>query len=159
MEITNIQKYTHTSPRKMRLVVDMIKKMHPVAAMTTLHFTSKSAAGDLKKIISTAVGNAKQGGLNVNGLYFKSIEVNEGPTMKRFRPGSKGRALPYQRRMSHVKIVLSDEVKQSSVLSGRLSDKSQSVISLSETEEQKTEKPKSENRKLKTDNRKNKEKS
>lgn len=112
MDIISTQKYIHTSPRKMRLVVDMIKKMRPATSLNTLRFTSKAAAKDLQDVINTAIANAKQGGLDLEKVYFKKIEVNEGPVMKRFKPASKGRALPFKRRMSHVKIVLSDEAKE-----------------------------------------------
>ena len=108
MEIQAIQKYIHTAPRKLRLVADMIRKLSPEKALETLRFTNKSAAGDLIKAIKTVVANAKTKGMeNIN---FKSVEVNEGSRMKRFRAGAKGRARPYKRRMSHIKIVLTDDL-------------------------------------------------
>lgn len=106
MEITTIQKYIHTSPRKLRLVADMVRKMEPAKALDILKFTPKMAAKDLSKAVKTVIANAKQSGLEENKLVFKSIEINEGPRMKRVRAGSKGRAKPYQRKMSHIKIVL-----------------------------------------------------
>lgn len=90
----------------------MVRTMKPTVSLNTLRFTSKAAAKGLQEAINTAMANAGQSGLNLDQVYFKSIEVNEGPVMKRFRPGSKGRALPYKKRMSHVKIVLSDEQVQ-----------------------------------------------
>ncbi len=108
MEVQTIQKYIHTAPRKLRLVADMIRKLSPEKALETLRFTNKSAAGDLIKAIKTVVANAKTKGMeNIN---FKAVEVNEGSRMKRFRAGAKGRARPYKRRMSHIKIVVSDEL-------------------------------------------------
>ncbi|MDO8619366.1 MAG: 50S ribosomal protein L22 [Candidatus Daviesbacteria bacterium] len=110
MEIITIQKFIHTSPRKVRLVADMVRKMEPLKALEVLHFTQKYAARDLSKAIESALASAKQKGLTDGEYRFKSLEINEGPVLKRYRPGSKGRALPFKRRMSHIKIVLSDEI-------------------------------------------------
>lgn len=108
MEITAIQKNITHSPRKVRLVTDMIRKMKPDQALLTLKFVNRAAALPLAKAIETALANAGDAA-NLN-LSFKKIEINEGYKLKRFRPGSKGRALPYKRRMSQIKIVLTDEV-------------------------------------------------
>jgi large subunit ribosomal protein L22 len=110
METTSIQKFIHTSPRKLRLVADMVRKQEPSRAILTLRFAQKAAAKELSAAINTALANAGQKGLNMEGINFKTIEVNEGPRMKRFRAGARGRAKMYKRRMSHIKIVLSDEI-------------------------------------------------
>lgn len=107
MEAQTIQKYVHTSPRKFRLVADLVRKMTPDKALETLRFTNKAASLDLIKAIKTVMANAKTKGMeNIN---FKVVEINEGSRMKRFRAGAKGRARPYKRRMSHIKIVVSDQ--------------------------------------------------
>ncbi|QQG43648.1 MAG: 50S ribosomal protein L22 [Candidatus Daviesbacteria bacterium] len=111
METIHIQKYIHRSPRKLRLVVDMVRKAKPNKAIEILNFTQNYGAKDLVAAIQTALANASQKGLVDEVIYFKSIEVNGAPVMKRFRAGTKGRAKPYARRMSHIKIVLSDEKK------------------------------------------------
>ena len=110
MDIINQQKYIHTTPRKLRLVADMIRKMEPDQAIETLRFSAKVAAKDLSKAIKTALANAKVKG--VENPVFKTIEVNEGSVMKRFRAGTRGRAKPYQKRMSHIKIVLSERKEE-----------------------------------------------
>ena len=108
MEIVSIQKYIHSSPRKLRLVADMVKKMEPGKAVEVLAYTPKMAALDLSSAIKTAMANAKQKSLaNIN---FKSIEINEGPRLKRMRSAARGRGRPYKKRMSHIKIVLSDQL-------------------------------------------------
>lgn len=107
MEAATIQKYMHTSPRKLRLVASLVRKMEPVKALETLRFTNKDAAGDLIKAIKTVVANAKTKGMEK--ISFKTIEVNEGPKMRRFRAGARGRARPYKRKMSHIKIVITDK--------------------------------------------------
>lgn len=112
MEVTTIQKFVHRSPRKLRLVADSIRAIHPVKAVELLRFTSKYAASDLAKAVSTVLGNAKQVGLDLENLRFVRIEINEGPRMKRFRAGARGRVKPYKRRLSHIRIVLTDEVEK-----------------------------------------------
>lgn len=111
MEILSIQKNIHNSPRKLRLVVDMVRNMKPAVAVSQLQFTNKAAALSLSKAIKTVLGNAKQQNLDASQMIFKSIEVNEGIKMKRFRAGTKGRAKPYKKRLSQIKIVLTDEIK------------------------------------------------
>lgn len=108
MEYLTIQKNVGHSPRKLRLVADMIRKMSPQEALLKLQFTNRAAAIDLAKAIKTALANGGQ----AEGLVFKSIEVNEGLRMRRYRVGTagRGRGRPYKRRTSHIKVVLTDEV-------------------------------------------------
>lgn len=108
MEIMTIQKFIHTSPRKLRLVADMVREMTPYRAVDVLKVTPKAAAKDLIKAIETVLANTKQKGLDVEKVVFKKIEINEGPKMKRYRAGTRGRTKPFKRRMAHIKIVLSD---------------------------------------------------
>lgn len=112
MEVQTIQKYMHTSPRKLRLVADMVRKMNPNQALGVLRLTPKAAAKDLEKALQTVLANAKQQGLDAEKVNFKTIEVNESMKMRRFRAGTKGRVRPFKRRMSHIKIVLSDEIRK-----------------------------------------------
>ncbi len=109
MQIMTIQKNISTTPRKLRLVADMVRKMKPSVALQTLEFTPKAAAVPLAKAIKTALGNARQQGLEDENMVFSKLEVNEGLKYRRFHAGSKGRANPYKKRTSHIKIVLSDE--------------------------------------------------
>lgn len=90
----------------------MIKNMKPAGAVQILQFTNKSAAIPLSKAIKTVLGNAKSQNLDADSMIFKSIEVNEGTKMKRFRAGTKGRAKPYKKRLTHLKIVLTDGVEE-----------------------------------------------
>ena len=111
MEASSIQKFMGITPRKLRLLADMVRKMSPNTAIDVLAITRKDAAGHLSKAINTAVSNAKQKGLDLQKIVFSKIEVNEGPKMKRFRAGTRGRARPYAKKMSHIRIVLSDEIE------------------------------------------------
>lgn len=112
METIHIQKYIHSTPRKLRLVADMVRKLEPALALNILKFTKKAAAKDLGEAIKVALANAKTGGLS--NTYFKHIEINEGPKMRRFHAGTRGRVKPFKRRMAHIKIVLTDNQVQSS---------------------------------------------
>lgn len=114
MEVTTIQKFIHASPRKLRLVADMVRKMEPARALDILRVTPKIAAKDLAKAIETVLANSKQQGVDIEKVSFKSIEVNEGTRMRRYRAGTRGRVRPFKRRMSHIRIMLSDEVKVAS---------------------------------------------
>ncbi len=88
----------------------MVRKMDPYAALDILQFTRNSAALPLSKAIKTVIANAG----SKEGLIFKSIEINEALKMRRYRVGTagRGRGRPYKKRMSHIKIVLTDDVKQ-----------------------------------------------
>lgn len=138
MEATHIQKYIHTSPRKLRLVADMVRSVSPLKALDLLAFSYKAAGEDLAKAIKTALGNAKQLGLDQTEVIFKSLEVNESMKMKRFRAGTRGRAKPYRRKMSHIKIVLSDEGKV--ISQGRKLSKGEKASEESKVKEEKGEK-------------------
>lgn len=103
-----IQKNLKSSPRKLRLVADMVRKMSPAQAVLQLRFTNTAAAPLLAKAIKTVLANAG----NAEGLTFKTIEINDGLKMRRMRVGTagRGRGRPYKKRMANVKIVLTDDV-------------------------------------------------
>ena len=111
MQITHIQKNVHTSPRKLRLVADMIRKMQPLMALQALEFTPKDAAVELSKALKTALANARVQQLDTGVLTISKLEINEGYKMKRARPASRGRRKPYTKRTGQIRIVLTDEVK------------------------------------------------
>lgn len=106
----------------------MVRKLKPASAMNILKFTNKSAATDLSKAISTAVANAKQKGLDTEKLVFKTLEINEGPKLRRFNAQAKGRVNPFRKKMSHVRIVLEEaeiqETLEEPIKKGRVKDKS-----------------------------------
>jgi large subunit ribosomal protein L22 len=105
MEIRAVQKNVITSPRKLREVALMIKKLTPDEAVEILPLVEKRAAEPLLKTIKTAIANAKQKGVT-GGLVFKEIQINEGPRYKRGRAGARGRVKPYKKRLSHIRIIL-----------------------------------------------------
>lgn len=105
MEIVQTQKFVRMSPRKLRIVADVVRNIEANKAIELLPFTSKRAAHPLAKVITAAVANAKD--RKVEGeLIVKEVQINEGPTLKRGRAVSRGRWHPYMRRMSHIRVVL-----------------------------------------------------
>ena len=91
------------------MVADMVRSMEPKKALDILQFSPKTAAKDLTSAIKASLASAKQAGMKEDKVTFQKIEVNEGPKMRRIRAGARGRAKPYRRKMSHIKIVLADE--------------------------------------------------
>lgn len=106
MEFKSEQKHLLLSPRKIRPVADVIKKMTPVKALDVLPFVKKRASEFLFKVIKSALANAQQKGADVNSLVFKEIQIGEGPRLKRGQPVSRGRWHPIKKRMSHIKVIL-----------------------------------------------------
>lgn len=105
-EFKATQKYLLMSPRKVRLVVGVIRKMKPAEAVEKLPFVQKRAAGDLGKVIKSAIAAAKAQGISDTDLVFKEIQIGEGPRLKRGKPVSRGMWHPFKRRMSHIRVVL-----------------------------------------------------
>lgn len=106
MEFKSEQKHLILSPRKIRPVVDVIKKLTPVKALEVLPFIKKRASEYLIKVIKSAVANASQKGADINNLVFKEIQIGEGPRLRRGQPVSRGRWHPIKKRMSHIKVIL-----------------------------------------------------
>jgi len=106
MEIIASQKYLLLSPRKIRPVVALIKKMTPLEAVERLPFIAKKASEPLAKVIKQALANARVKGLADSDLTFKEIQIGEGPRLKRGRPVSRGQWHPIKKRMSHIRVVL-----------------------------------------------------
>jgi large subunit ribosomal protein L22 len=94
------------SPRKLRLVADVVRELEPIRALEILPHVGKRAAGPMAKVVKSAIANAKQKGFSEGDLIFKEIQINDGPTLKRGRPVSRGRWHPIKKRMSHIKVVL-----------------------------------------------------
>ena len=115
MEFTAKARFTRVSPQKARLVLDLIKGRRVEDALTTLTFTKKRIAPAIFQLLRSAVENAnylsQEKGMDVDldRLYVKHAIANEGPRMKRIRPAPMGRAFRYQRRISHMEIVLAEK--------------------------------------------------
>ena len=101
------------SAKKVRHVLDEIKKAKVNDALTKLSFTNKNAAKIIHKTISSALANLMQSEdtFDIDNLYIKRAFVDQGPTMKRFRPAAMGRAMRILKRSSQLTIVISDDKK------------------------------------------------
>jgi large subunit ribosomal protein L22 len=108
IEVRAVAKYVRMSPRKVKLVVDMVRGMGVDAALTALKFSTKAAARPVAKVIKSAAANAEENyGLSPEELYIARISADEGPTLKRGRPGPRGRFKPILKRSTHISVVLS----------------------------------------------------
>lgn len=105
-EYKSVQKYLVSSPRKLRAVVELVKKMTPADAVLKLPFASRRAAGDLAKVIKSAMANARVQGESDTDLIFKEIQIGEGPRLKRGKAASRGRWHQFKKRMSHIRVIL-----------------------------------------------------
>lgn len=109
-EVRAVTKYIRMSPQKVRLVVDLVRGRDVNEALTILRFTPKAAAKVVAKTIASAAANAEENyGLSASDLYVAQIMADEGPTLKRGRPGARGRFKPILKRGSHVTVVLSEK--------------------------------------------------
>ena len=116
MEFTAKLMYVRVSPQKARLVLELIKGRRVEEALDTLLYTKKGIAPQIYKLLRSAVENANyvsaEKGLDIDldRLYVKHAIANDGPRMKRIRPAPMGRAFRYQRRISHLEVVLAEKV-------------------------------------------------
>ena len=109
METVALAKYIRISPVKVRLVADLIRGKKVEDALNILAFTPKSSAPVLNKVLNSAIANAGQKkGVDVDTLIVKKISVDEGPTLKRFRPRAMGRGTRILKRSSHIKIIVEE---------------------------------------------------
>lgn len=103
-------KVVRIAPRKVRLVVDSIRGKHVGDAISTLRFANRGAAKPVEKALMSAIANAEHNfDLNAEDLFISEAYVNEGPTLKRYRPRAQGSASPINKRTSHITIVVSEK--------------------------------------------------
>lgn len=101
------------SPRKLRLVVDVVRGQKVEPALDQLKFIKKLAGKPVMKLINSAVANAENNfSLVKSNLFIKEIRVDEGPTLKRWLPRAHGRATPLRKKTGHISLVLA-EIKES----------------------------------------------
>ncbi len=109
MEAKATARFVRVSPRKARLVADLIRGKKLSEARTILNLAKKASATLVKKVLDSAVANAGQTGvIDVDTLYVKQAYVDLGASLKRFRPSPMGRAHKYRRRSSHITIVVDE---------------------------------------------------
>ena len=108
MEARAILKFARISPRKVKIVLDLIRNQDAEKAMAILKFTPKSACEYLEKLLHSAMANAEEKGMDMSKLYVAECFVGPGPILKRIRAKDHGRAHRILKRTSHVTIVLKE---------------------------------------------------
>ena len=103
-------KYARISPRKVKIVLDLIRNKPVSMAAGILNNTPKAASELLIKLLNSAVANAENNfGLSAENLVVSEAYANEGPTLKRIRPRAQGRAFRIRKRTSHITLVVSEK--------------------------------------------------
>ena len=114
MQATAILKFVRVSAQKGRLVADQIRGLPVARALELLQFSPKKAAGHLRKVLESAIANAEHNeGADVDELKVATIQVDGGPTLRRFHARAKGRGVRILKRTSHITVTVSDEKKRS----------------------------------------------
>ena len=107
MEATAKATYIRIAPRKVKIVLDLIRNKPTDEAIAILKHTPKAACEPLEKLLKSAIANAENNhGMNRGNLIVSEIYANQGPTMKRIRPAAKGSASRIRKRTSHITIKL-----------------------------------------------------
>lgn len=105
-----VARYIRIAPRKAQLVVDLIRGKQVGEAIAILRHTPKSASPIVEKLLNSAIANAEHNySLDINKLVVEQIFVDQGPTLKRFRPRAMGRASRINKRTSHITVVVSEK--------------------------------------------------
>jgi large subunit ribosomal protein L22 len=97
------------SPRKVRLLADLVRGKSIADALTTLQFVDKRAAEPFAKVIKSAVANAKDQDKNIEKLFVKTVAVDKGTVLKRFMPRARGSASRINKRNSHISVELGEK--------------------------------------------------
>lgn len=109
MESKASLKYTMVGAQKARLVADTVRGKSVDDALKTLTYMNKKTAVLIKKLIESAVANAEyKKTMNMDKLFVKSISVDQGPVLKRFRPRAQGRAFGVRKKLSHINVVIGE---------------------------------------------------
>ncbi|KAB7666144.1 MULTISPECIES: 50S ribosomal protein L22 [Bacillaceae] len=110
MQAKAVANTVRIAPRKARLVVDLIRGKQVGEAVAILKLTPKAASPIVEKVLKSAIANAEHNyEMDINNLVVEQAYVNEGPTLKRFRPRAMGRASQINKRTSHITIVVSEK--------------------------------------------------
>lgn len=111
MEGRAVWRFARISPRKVRLIADVIRGKDINTALNMVKFTNKKAAAMMEKVLKSALANIEakdEGGLDVNNIVVKQVQIDGGPMLKRFRPRAMGRAFRIRKRTSHITVVIAD---------------------------------------------------
>lgn len=109
-EARALRRNIHSSPRKMRLVIDLIRGKNAAEALGILRFSSHHASRDAELVLRSAIANLMskddKGQIDPDRVYVKEVFVNQGPTMKRMLPAPMGRAYRMRKRSNHLTIIV-----------------------------------------------------
>ena len=109
MEAKATAKYVRIAPRKVRVVMDLIRGKNVQDAFAILKFTPKVGAEAIEKVLKSAVANAENNfDMNEDNLYVSEAYVDQGPTLKRIHPRSRGKAFKILKRTSHITVVVAE---------------------------------------------------
>ena len=109
MEAKAVAKYIRIAPRKIRVVMDLIRGKNIGEAFAILKYTPKVGADVIEKVLKSAVANAEHNNdMNVDNLFISAAYVDQGPTLKRIHPRSRGQAFKILKRSSHVTVVVNE---------------------------------------------------
>lgn len=108
MEATAKATYLRIAPRKVQIVLDLIRNKPADEAMAILKHTPKAACEPLEKLLKSAIANAEIKNMDVSSLYVSKCWVCQGPTLKRIRPRARGSAARINKKTSHITLVLKD---------------------------------------------------
>ncbi len=107
MEARAIARYVRVSPRKARIVIDKVRGKDVVDALDILRFNERAVSEVISKVVNSAAANAQDKyGLRPESAKIKACYVDEGPTLKRYRPRAKGAASPIRKRTSHITVIV-----------------------------------------------------
>jgi large subunit ribosomal protein L22 len=110
MRVSATLKYAPISSQKCRLVADVVRGKPVGSALQTLNFMPKKGAAILKKVLESAIANAEHNhGADIDELRISSIEINDGPGLRRYRARAKGRGTRITKRNSHITVQVADE--------------------------------------------------
>ncbi len=113
-------RYVRTAPMKARRVIDLIRGMRVEEALSVLRFAPQAASEPVGKVLASAVANAEHNKqLDPRTLWVSEAYVDEGPTMKRFRPRAQGRAYRIRKRTSHITVVVESRATTGGTTNGR----------------------------------------
>jgi len=112
MEVQALTRYAHMSPKKVREITRVIQGRSATDALELVRFIPRKSARLVAKTLKSAVANAENNNeLSVTDLVVKMAVVEQGPALRRFKAAARGSAAPRRKKMSHIRIVLSDEAK------------------------------------------------
>ena len=108
MEATAKATYIRIAPRKVKIVLDLIRNKPTDEAIAILKHTPKAACEPLEKLLKSAIANAENKNMDVTRLYISECSVDKGPTLKRIRPRARGSANRINKKTSHINLVLKE---------------------------------------------------